>query len=65
MSDRNPGFTDADAADLDVFVGTCHLCDDQASRVVAVDKRFQHMQTAYCVPCLSILIRRVDAWKPR
>lgn len=65
VSDRNPGFTDEDAADLDVFVGTCHLCDDQASRVVAVDARFQHKQTAYCVQCLRTLIRRIDAWKEK
>jgi hypothetical protein len=59
VSDRNPGFTDADAADLDVYVGTCHLCD-KTLHVVAIDARFQHMQTAYCIPCLSILIRRLD-----
>lgn len=49
-----------EAEKLDIYVGTCHTCDRNDVRVIAIDTRYQHAQTAYCSVCLYLLLRRLD-----
>jgi len=57
---REIKFNETEVEKLDAFIGTCHLCDRQDHRVVAIDVRFQHLQTAYCAICLRLLLDRVE-----